>query len=414
MDKLGSIISQKTRESATAKDRKKNKRPPVYNGEGPCLEVSDLLDSFPDYAMLIDEDHFIVQANKAVMDKLGVNPETVIGRYCPKIIHGSVGPWHACPLEEAVATNTIVETEALDPTTGRWMRSVVYPIKETENGKRLFFHMVTDVTHTRKEKELREKAEEKLKQQLEIEKQLRFKLQQQVQDREEFTRALIHEIKTPLTPILGASQMLLDRLKDPDCLRMARNINRGATNLNNSVSNIFDLAKADINTLELSSKKTDMSLLIREVVEFMMPEAEKKGQIMTLELEDSIPYTWADDERLKQVILNLIDNAMKFTPQGHMINVWAGLQGNNLMVTVQDTGCGIAEKDQEQIFMPYKRRIGKKNKDNLSGLGLGLPLAKKLVELHHGQIDLQSEKGKGTLVSVSIPINTGPEMLGED
>ncbi|RJO62953.1 MAG: PAS domain-containing sensor histidine kinase [Dehalococcoidia bacterium] len=373
-----------------------------------CLQSSDILDAFPFYAMLVDEHHFIIQANKAVLLKLGVHPKDIVGKYCPEVIHGTREPWYACPLEEAVEKNQVVEREALDQKSGRWIRSAIYPIRKSAGGQRVFFHMVTDITDIKQEIEQRTKTEERLTELYDVEKKLRSKLEQQIERRKEFTRALVHELKTPLTPILGASQMLLDNLKDDRLLRMARNINRGAMNLNHSVSNLVDLTRGEMGILELAIKEIDISFLLKEVVDFMMPDAEKKGQKMTLELPDALPVLRADEDRLRQVLLNLLDNAMKFTPRGGKISLRASMAENNLVIEVKDSGCGIARKDQRQLFVPYKR-TGKLSSEQLSGLGLGLPLAKMLVELHHGRIHLESEKGLGTVVSLSIPLNSKSE-----
>lgn len=373
-----------------------------------CLQSSDILDAFPFYAMLVDEHHFIVQANNAVLSKLGVNPEAIIGKYCPEVIHGTREPWYACPLEEAVEKDRVVEREALDQKSGRWVRSAIYPVGKTVGGKRIFFHMVSDITEIKQEIERRRQTEERLTELYDVEKKLRSRLEQQIARRKEFTRALVHELKTPLTPILGASQMLLDNLKDERLLRMARNINRGAMNLNHSVSNLVDLTRGEMGILELSVKEIDSGSLLKEVVEFMLPEAEKKGQEMALELPAALPVLQADEDRLRQVLLNLLDNAMKFTPRGGKISLRAITAENNLVIEVKDTGCGIARKDQRQLFVPYKR-TGKRSNEQLSGLGLGLPLAKMLVELHHGHIRLESEKGLGTAVSLSIPVHSKPK-----
>ena len=388
--------------------RATKKTEPGVKSINSCLKSSDILDAFPFYALLVDEHHFIIQANKAVLSKLGVHPKDIVGKYCPEVIHGTREPWYACPLEEAAEKDQVVEREALDQKSGRWVRSAIYPIRKPVGGKRVFFHMVTDITEIKEEIERRRQTEERLTELYDVEKKLRSKLEQQSERRKEFTRALVHELKTPLTPILGASQMLLDNLKDERLLRMARNINRGAMNLNHSVSNLVDLTRGEMGILELATKEIDIGSLLKEVVEFMMPDAEKKGQKMTLELPAALPALQADEDRLRQVLLNLLDNAMKFTPRGGKISLRAVTVENNLVIEVKDSGCGIARKDQRQLFVPYKR-TGKRSNEQLSGLGLGLPLAKMLVELHHGLICLESEKGLGTVVSLSIPINSKPK-----
>ena len=121
------------------------------------LELSDILDAFPFYVMLVDEHHHILQANIAVRAQLGVTPKDIVGKYCPSVIHGLDKPIDACPLEEALKINQAVEREIFDTVSRRWTRSAIYPTRgSTADGGRVFFHMVTDITD-------RKEAEEQLK-----------------------------------------------------------------------------------------------------------------------------------------------------------------------------------------------------------------------------------------------------------
>jgi len=120
------------------------------------IGCAELLDALPFYVLLVDEHHHIVMANRAVTDHLGVKPKDIIGCYCPEAIHGTKEPWYACPLEEAVAKNEVVVREAQDQKTGRWINSAIYPIPDATFGRKVFFHMVTDISD-------RKHAEEQLK-----------------------------------------------------------------------------------------------------------------------------------------------------------------------------------------------------------------------------------------------------------
>ncbi len=111
------------------------------------LAVTDILEALPFYVMLVDDQHYILQANQAVNDQLGLKAEDIIGKYCPEVIHGLKEPWHACPLEEAAESGKAVEREAFDQKSGRWIRSAIFPTgRFTREGRRIFFHMVTDIT----------------------------------------------------------------------------------------------------------------------------------------------------------------------------------------------------------------------------------------------------------------------------
>ena len=128
-----------------------------FSSTGIRLELPDILDAFPFYVMLVDEHHYILQANSAVRGALGVDPQVIVGKYCPFVVHGLDKPIDKCPLEEAVRTNQAVEREIFDPASKCWIRSSVYPTKgSTADGRRIFFHMVTDISD-------RKQAEENLR-----------------------------------------------------------------------------------------------------------------------------------------------------------------------------------------------------------------------------------------------------------
>ena len=120
----------------------------------PEPSVSDILEALPFYVMLVDEHHHILQANGAVRSQLGMEPDDIVGGYCPMVIHGLDQPWHACPLEEAVETGEAVEREAFDETSGRWIRSAIYPLgRRTQDGRRIYFHTVDDISDRKQTEE---------------------------------------------------------------------------------------------------------------------------------------------------------------------------------------------------------------------------------------------------------------------
>jgi PAS domain S-box-containing protein len=248
----------------------------------------------------------------------------------------------------------------------------------------------------------RKQAEEKLQKLYHEEKQLRQELEAEINKRVEFTRALVHELKTPITPVLASSELLLEELKEGPLLDLAQNINQGAYNLNQRIDELLDLARGEIGMLRLERHSIDPRELLRRIVDSVMPVALKKGQVLTFEAPSSLASVWADEDRLRQVVLNLINNALKFTSSGGKITLRARDDGANLIVEVQDTGRGMSKEEQAWLFEPYHRLESEVG--HLSGLGLGLSLAKTLVELHGGKIWVESEKGKGSTFSFSLPL----------
>jgi PAS domain S-box-containing protein len=283
----------------------------------------------------------------------------------------------------------------------RWLLESVSSIQY--QGKRAILGHAMDIT----EQEL---AEEKLEEDFEKERRLRQELQIEVQRRVEFTRALVHELKTPLTPIMSSSDLLVSGLTEEPWLSVAQNIQRGAVNLNKRIGELLDLARGEIGMLKLNPRRVDILKLLQHVGSEMSVVASSNGQTLKVELPESLPLPWADEDRLRQITQNLLVNATKFTPEGGTITLRAKEQNGSLIIEVQDTGYGIPEEEQRRLFRPYHRQIG--DREHLSGLGLGLALCKNLVQLHGGRIWVKSEEGKGATFSFSIPINSRAYQAG--
>ena len=245
-------------------------------------------------------------------------------------------------------------------------------------------------------------SEGELEKLYEEEKQLRQKLETEIKKRIEFTRALVHEIKTPLTPVLASSDLLLQNAKDKIVYGLAQNIYQGATNLDSRIDELLDLAKGEIGMLRLSLEPIDPRHLLQKIYNEATSVALRNEQYLNIELPASLPTVWIDEERFCQVVLNLLNNAFKFTPSGGQVTLKARQKDATLVVEVHDSGPGIDEEDQQLLFEPYQ--ILKGDKEHLSGLGLGLSLSKQLVELHGGQIWIESQKGKGSTFGFSLPI----------
>ncbi len=234
------------------------------------------------------------------------------------------------------------------------------------------------------------------------EEKLRQELETEMGRRVEFTRALVHELKTPLTPLLTSSEMLTTELKREPFLSLAKNIHKGALRLNNRIDELLDLTKGEIGMLRLDFTQIDLLYLLRDMADEMGPTASQRGQTLELDLPASLPPVKADEDRLRQVVFNLLNNACKFTPEKGKITIRAKQIDAFLAVDVQDTGPGIAEEEQQSLFQPYFR--SKNDRRRLSGLGLGLALCKTLIELHRGKIWIQSRPGEGAIFTFTLPL----------
>jgi len=249
----------------------------------------------------------------------------------------------------------------------------------------------------------RKNAEAKLQELLEEERQLREELQAEIHKRAEFTRGLVHELKTPLTAIMASSDLMSEELPDGPMLKLARSIHRGATQLNLRIDELLDLARGEMGMLELRLAPMDVLDIVRELAEEMAPVATAREQSLVLDLPKSLPTVLGDKQRVREITLNLLDNACKYTPEGGRITVRARAKDGQVVVEVEDTGLGISKENQKSVFDRYSRVHGTGG-GRVVGLGIGLALCKTLVELHGGRIWLKSQEGKGSTFSFSLPV----------
>jgi signal transduction histidine kinase len=171
------------------------------------------------------------------------------------------------------------------------------------------------------------------------------------------------------------------------------------------VDELLDMAKGEVGILKINLRTVDPDILLKDVVKYVEPAAISGGQSIVLNLTGKLPLISADDDRIRQVLLNLINNAIKYSNAQGTITITAKTDEKYLVIEVQDTGRGMNEEEQKNLFQPYYRVEGKQH---LSGLGLGLTLSKRLVELHNGRIWLKSQKGIGSTFYFSIPLKVTP------
>lgn len=267
------------------------------------------------------------------------------------------------------------------------------------NGKIVFLSIIRDIS-------LRKEFEAKLQDMYEKEKALNFQLDNEFKKRTEFTRILIHELKTPLTPIVAASDMLLKMLPSGDSHALAYQINKGAEELESRMNDLFDLVRGELGILILNTEKVNCELLLSNIVEYVQPQVRSKNQILEFILQDNLPLIEADPVRLKQIIMNVLSNSLKFTPRNGTIKLNIFHKENSLIIRIEDTGLGISEDKQKRLLMSYNDKLTAI--ESSGGLGLGLALSKIFVDLHHGQIKINSRKGYGTICDIILPLNKNP------
>jgi signal transduction histidine kinase len=218
-----------------------------------------------------------------------------------------------------------------------------------------------------------------------------------------FIDTLSHELKTPLTSIIAAAGLLEEELQygDESHRKLIQTIIRNANSLESRLAELLDIVKTGSGRLQLQFEPVDIRSLILGTCMQISPLLHNKKQKLTTDLPESLPIIQGDGQRLEQVLLNLMNNATKFTPDGGNIIVKVRKQDNGLVIEVKDDGIGIAKDQQDRLFKPYSRLHADRQRH--PGLGLGLALSKQFVELHGGRIWVESESGKGSVFSFFLP-----------
>jgi cell cycle sensor histidine kinase DivJ len=223
-----------------------------------------------------------------------------------------------------------------------------------------------------------------------------------------FLANMSHELRTPLNAIIGFSDMLINeermRLDGPRRREYAKLINDSGNHLLAVVNGILDMSKLETGDFELSPEPFVPAQVIGSCCDLLALKAREQGIELTMKLPANLPEIIADKRSFKQIMLNLISNAVKFTERGGRVTVTAAPESSGLLVTVEDSGVGISAEDMPKIGRPFFQAKGAYDRRH-DGTGLGLSIVQGLVALHGGQFDISSRVGHGTTVSVRLPWN---------
>ena len=229
--------------------------------------------------------------------------------------------------------------------------------------------------------------------------------------KEDFVSAVTHELRSPLGAIESYLNLIADELKDginEESWQLYLNRLRVNTQrLTRFVNDLLDVAALERGKVELHPQPTQTAVLAQDVLSFFEAKFVEKKLTASLRAAENLPTAILDPEKIRQVIVNLVSNAIKFTPAGGRITIHIECQKkeNRLEIAVQDSGLGIAPHDQQKIFSKFEQVRGSRSKiQGPKGTGLGLPICKALVELHGGAIGVRSELGEGSTFFFTVPL----------
>lgn len=377
MAKTGGLHSRKTAGGGTVRSRRKSASPaalPFAAGEL-HPDVLAIIDAVPFYVILVDEHHHIIAANEAVGRELKVDRSTLGGRYCPQVIHGVAGMFPGCPLEEAVRRKGPVEKEYCDQKTGKWMESGIYPTRyRTPDGRQVFFHTARDI------------SERKIMQAAMVGMERLATLGR-------FSGGVSHELRDPLSVIGISMEVLKTKLKDS-----SDDVQQELDRIDTQLQKCWTIIEALLSLAAMKEPKVERL----DLIGVLCSAIDAAALPATVEVIERFPeqeiLVSGDWAQLRMAFENIVDNAHQVMDGKGAITVGVDQTDDGLaQVSISDTGPGIRPEDRETILQPFfSKRPG--------GVGLGLSIAKAIVEKHGGTLEVTSELGKGATMTVRIPV----------
>ncbi|EJF75245.1 PAS domain-containing protein [Bartonella alsatica] len=272
-----------------------------------------------------------------------------------------------------------------------------------EDSERRLFSFIQELKRARGNAQQRATEVEKLNKSLKAEKE---RAESANKAKSEFLANMSHELRTPLNAILGFSDIMLQSTFGPlgsqRYKEYMHDIYNSGTHLLTLINDILDMSKIEAGRFTLDCKNIDLGPIISEAARTLTPQAQEKNIFITTNIAPEL-YAEVDSRAMKQIFLNLISNAVKFTPSGGNIGIFAFKKKNNLVCRIKDTGVGIPQSAIKKLGQPFEQVENQLTKTH-TGSGLGLAISRSLLELHKGKLEIISKEMKGTTVIITMPI----------
>ncbi len=346
---------------------------------------STILDHTPDFAYVWSLDHKFIYANKALTDLYGVSGEGIVGKGFRDVGYPE---WHARMHEDEIdqVARTGKPLRGVIPFTGKSGGGVYdyifIPVLDGHGRVEAVAGTTRDITELRNATEALEENDRR---------------------KNEFLSVLAHELRNPLAPLLNGLELLQMELPAAEHERTRHMMQRQLLHLKHLVDDLMEVSRINRGAVKMRMASLDLADVLKHVVDVMSPQFEKAQHELNVEVEDHLPIH-GDRTRLTQVIMNLLENACKYTPPGGHVTLAAHRDGDRAVVQVSDTGMGIMPEDEDAIFTMFKQ-VERDDAPRQGGLGIGLSLARQLVEFHNGSLSVQSEgRNKGSTFTVELPL----------
>ena len=375
--------------------------------------LASVADRTENGVIIADASSRVVWANPAFLRSTGYSLEELIGCSPGRILQGEgTDPKVVAEVGAAIRARQGVQAELLNyrkDGTPFWVQLDIQPVFDDSGELINFIAIENDVTE-------RKRYEQELRRARDSAEEAAAAAANASRAKGQFLANVSHEIRTPLNGVLGMADLLADTRLDEQQHHFVRTISQSGQALLTLLNDILDFSKIEANKLELETAPYDFLTVVRWVADMMRVSAEKKGLRLVLDAPTSIPKLVGDEGRIRQVMLNLVSNAIKFTQKGEISLVAEAVMDMgvvSLTVRVSDTGVGMTDETLRKLFRPFTQADASTTRQ-FGGTGLGLSICKNLVELMGGQISVQSEPGSGSTFSFTINQSIAAETALQD
>ncbi|WP_431854849.1 PAS domain-containing sensor histidine kinase [Azospirillum sp.] len=357
-----------------------------------------VVEAAADAILTVDEEGIVHSFNPAAEAMFGLGAAEIVWHRLDRLIPGDVVERHKAYLRAPGEPGKPVAGGCIGDIRARRADGTLFPIELSVaalevQGRRLFTAIVRDVTE-------RKRIEAEL---------IRARDAAEAADlaKSAFLATMSHELRTPLNAVIGFAQVIEMRLLGPDALdrytEYASSIRQSGEHLLGIIDDILDISKIEAGSLQLGEAPVDVADVLGQSLNLIAMQAGKRGVAVTLDLERNLPPLRVDELRLRQILVNLLSNAVKFSDTGGQVTVGARrADDGGLEFVVRDEGVGMAPEDIPKALERFSQ-VDQSMTRRHEGTGLGLPLTKRLVELHGGSLRLDSALGEGTTVTVRLP-----------
>jgi PAS domain S-box-containing protein len=348
-----------------------------------------LLESAPDAIVILDERDRITLINAPAEEMFGYQRKELLGQPIGMLLRGYNSGTLASSLAAPVSDRQVHPRFGISNLDGLRKDGTVFPAEasfgrlQTKSGT-LVSAAIRDITAQR---------------------QIKADLEKLNQVKSDFLANVSHELRTPLNAIIGFSELIRDGSIGPldaKYREYAGDIHESGQHLLKIINAILDISKIERGRFELRNDVVSIGETIERCRRMVGPMALAAGVSLSADFSGSLPLIHADEVRFQEILLNLMSNAVKFTPTGGAVTISASIEAGGLVIAVKDTGIGMEESDLAVALEPFRQIDGRWNRQ-FAGTGLGLPLAKRLVELHGGNLAIESKPGLGTTVRIRLP-----------